>query len=243
MTTTNDITLFQKMNFPFPYSEYQYDSFNDRCYVSGQAITERLNEVLGVGYWKYQGLHETEKIIQDNNGKGSRVKIYVEFSFYNTDLKEWVTFVDAGSEQIKAGMNEGDATKSAITDGMKKCASRLGVASDLYKGLVTWDKQRQCIIVPEHYLNYYEQQNLTSPINHNQTPTTQQNKKTTLTAKLQQRPSTTQAKMKTIWKSLAGDLDGFTEWVSKKKQEKLTEKQMLLLLEQRANKQKAVTTA
>lgn len=53
-------------------------------------------------------------------------------------------------------MNEGDATKSAITDGMKKCASRLGIASDLYKGLITWDKQKQCIQVPEHYYSYYE---------------------------------------------------------------------------------------
>lgn len=141
MITKQDPSLFNRLNQPFPYTNYQYDSFNDRCYISGQAITERLNEVLGVGYWRYQGLYDTEKIIADQNGKQARVKIYVEFSFYNNELKEWITFIDAGSEQIKAGMNEGDATKSAITDGMKKCASRLGVASDLYKGLISWDNR------------------------------------------------------------------------------------------------------
>lgn len=96
-------------------------------------------------------------MFQEQNGKNSRIKIYVEFSFYNLDLQEWITLIDVGSEQVKAGMNEGDATKSAITDGMKKCASRIGVASDLYKGLINWDKQRQQIVIPDSYLAYYKQ--------------------------------------------------------------------------------------
>ena len=135
-------------------------TFGDRCYVSGQTIAERLNEVLGVGFWKYKGLSDTEKIVQEPNGKNQRVKIYVEFSFYNLELNEWITLIDVGSEQV-AGMNEGDATKSAITDGMKKCASRIGVASDLYKCLISWDKQ-QMIIVPTHYKNYYEKEKLSA---------------------------------------------------------------------------------
>lgn len=150
-------SLFEQLNSPFPYQEYHYDSFGDRCYISGQTVTERLNEVLGVGFWKYRGLFDTEKMVQEQNGKNSRIKIYVEFSFYNLDLQEWITLIDVGSEQVKAGMNEGDATKSAITDGMKKCASRIGVASDLYKGLITWVKQRQQIAIPDSYLAYYKQ--------------------------------------------------------------------------------------
>ena len=149
-------SLFERLNAPFPYAEYRYDSFGDRCYISGQTVTERLNEVIGVGYWKYEGLHETEKILQDSNGKNPRVKIFVRFSFYNVDVKEWISFVDVGSEQIKPGMHEGDATKSAITDGMKKCASRLGVGSDVYKGLVSWDKQAKRIVIPAQYVSYYE---------------------------------------------------------------------------------------
>jgi hypothetical protein len=41
--------------------------------------------------------------------------MYLQFSFYNIELQEWVNFIDAGSEQIKPGM--------------KKRASRIGVAS------------------------------------------------------------------------------------------------------------------
>jgi hypothetical protein len=38
-------SLFSQLNAPFPYQEYKYDKFGDRCYVSGQTIAERLNEV------------------------------------------------------------------------------------------------------------------------------------------------------------------------------------------------------
>ncbi len=41
-------SLFERLNAPFPYSEYRYDSFGDHCYISGQAVTERINKVLGV---------------------------------------------------------------------------------------------------------------------------------------------------------------------------------------------------
>lgn len=116
-------SLFEQFNSPFPYKEYHYDSFGVRCYISGQTVTERLNEVLGEGFWKYRGLFDIEKMVQEQNGKNSRIKIYVEFSFYNLDLQEWNTLIDVGSEQIKAGMNKGGATKSAITDGTEKCAS------------------------------------------------------------------------------------------------------------------------
>src|SRR5690606_16948404 len=113
-------------------------------------------------------------------------------------------------------MNEGDATKSAITDGMKKCASRLGVASDLYKGLITWDKQRQCVQIPEPYYSYYESKQPSTAIPLTLQPTAKASKKNALTSKLQQKPSSQQAKMKTIWRTLAGNLDGFTEWIEKK---------------------------
>lgn len=146
-------TLFEKLNAPFPYDQYRYDKFNENVYVSGQAMAERLNKCLGVGYWRYEGLYNTETMIEEGNFQ--RVKIYVKFSFYNHDLKEWIEFTDCGSEKIKKGMNNGDATKSAITDGMKKCASRLGVASDLYNGLITYDKQRGKVIIPSHYKEYY----------------------------------------------------------------------------------------
>lgn len=234
-------TLFDRLNAPFPYSEYHYDSFGDRCYISGQSITERLNQVLGVGYWKYEGLHETEKILHDPNGKNARVKIYVRFSFYNSELHEWISFTDAGSEQIKAGMNEGDATKSAITDGMKKCASRIGVGSDLYKGLITFDKQRQAIVVPDHYDQYYQEQGWKSPNaqTRNPSPTTQRSsQKTALANKLKGKPTAIQTKIKSVWQELAGSLDGLDEWYTKKQQERVTDQQIYTMLQNKLQHKK-----
>lgn len=249
MSNEQTMSIFNQLNTPFPYSEYKYDSFGDRCYISGQSVTERLNEVLGVGFWQYHGLYDTEKIIQDQNGKNPRVKIYVEFSFYNVELKEWINFIDVGSEQIKPGMHEGDATKSAITDGMKKCASRLGVGSDVYKGLILWDKQQQKMIVPDNYQSYYEQQGWvsTSPTSVSKsTPnkeTTNNSNKSTLTDKLKTRPSTIQKQMKQAWQQLAGSLDGFEEWAEKKQTERVTEQQMLLMLQNKMNEKNNTKSA
>jgi hypothetical protein len=239
--TNEAMSLYERLNAPFPYSAYQYDSFGDRCYISGQSVTERLNKVLGVGFWKYQGLYETEKIVQDPNGKNPRVKIYVEFSFFNPDLKEWVTFIDVGSEQVKSGMNEGDATKSAITDGMKKCASRIGVASDLYKGLITWDKQKQAIVVPEHYHAYYQEQGWESKAPHSSH--TRNSRKSELTEKLKNKASALQNQMKSAWQELAGSLDGFDEWYTKKRMEGVTEQQLVNWLNKKVQEKRNAASA
>lgn len=240
-------SLFQQLNAPFPYTEYHYDSFGDRCYISGQSVTERLNEVLGVGYWKYEGIYETEKITQDSNGKNPRVKMYVRFSFFNNELGEWITFVDAGSEQIKPGMNEGDATKSAITDGMKKCASRIGVASDLYNGKIIWDKQRQMFIVPDHYQHYYETRGWIDKLNitsKEQVPSrNRSNRKSDLIAKLKTKPSPIQNQIKLAWQELAGSLDGLEEWYEKKRQEQVTDQQIIRLLQKKLQANQVITSA
>lgn len=241
-------SLFDRLNAPFPYSEYRYDSFGDHCYISGQTVTERINEVLGVGFWKYRGLYDTEKIINDPNGKNPRVKIYVEFSFYNQELKEWVTFIDVGSEQIKPGMNEGDATKSAITDGMKKCSSRIGVASDLYKGLITWDKQKQQVIVPDAYKVYYEEVGwekgkATDTTKQSEKQTNNGNRKNDLAQKLKGKSTPIQTQIKSLWQELAGSLDGFDEWYKKKQEEKVMDQQILNLLEKKLVEKKGAAIA
>ncbi|MCM3700331.1 Rad52/Rad22 family DNA repair protein [Paenibacillus macerans] len=243
--TTKTGTLFEQLNAPFPYAEYQYDSFGDHCYISGQSVTERLNQVLGVGYWKYEGLQHTEKIVQDPNGKNPRVKIYVQFSFFNADLQEWITFIDVGSEQIKAGMNEGDATKSAITDGMKKCASRIGVASDLYKGMIRWDKQQQTILLPDHYQHYYQERGWVDvpAVASHTLPNNRTSRKTELTEKLKNKPSAIKQKIKAAWQELAGSLDGLDEWYAKKQQEHVTDQQLLSVLQKKLTEKRSAASA
>lgn len=174
------------------------------------------------------------------------MKIYVQFSFYNVELKEWITFIDTGSEQIKPGMNEGDATKSAITDGMKKCASRIGVGSDLYKGLITWDKQRQAINIPEHYQHYYLEKGWvtdTSPPSQTQIPNRRTSNKTELTDKLKSKTSALSSQIKSVWQELAGNLDGFDEWYEKKRSERVSDQQLMNLLQKRLREKQVTATA
>lgn len=151
--------LFEKLNTPFEYCAYKYDKDNDNIYIKGQAVAERLNEVLGVGYWKYSPVPDSIELFDTGRTNKYKEKILninvlVEFSFYNKDLKEWITFTDAGSQDLNKKMGKGDGTKSAITDALKKCASRIGVASDLYKGMIT--QRSGTVILPASYKEYYE---------------------------------------------------------------------------------------
>jgi hypothetical protein len=160
--------LFEKLNAPFRYEEYEYNKDDERVYVNGQAVAERLNQVLGVGYWSYKPVPGSIELIDTgrknrNNEPIRTIKLLVQFSIYNKELNQWITFEDAGSQDLNARMGQGDATKSAITDGMKKCASRIGVASDLYKGLIrsrkdTYHPDGGYALLPDSYKEYYEKQ-------------------------------------------------------------------------------------
>ena len=160
-------TLFDQLNAPFPYSDYEYDKDNDRVYIKGQAVAERLNRILGVGYWSYKPVEGTVKTVDTGrkNRQGEPIvtmTLLVEFSFYNKELEQWITFTDAGSQDLNKRMGHGDGTKSAITDGMKKCASRIGVASDLYKGKIGVKKDPKApmggwVVLPVSYKEYYEE--------------------------------------------------------------------------------------
>ncbi len=152
--------IFKKLNAPFPYEDYEVNKDDGRVYVKGQAVAERLNEVLGVGYWAYEPIISTMKAVDTgrqnkNGGKIKKMFLLVKFSFYNKETKEWISFVDAGSQDMNRRMEEGDAAKAAITDGLKKCASRLGVASDLYKG--EFQVVNNKVILPTKYKEYYKE--------------------------------------------------------------------------------------
>lgn len=153
--------IFDKLNAPFRYEDYEVNKDDGRVYVKGQAVTERLNEVLGVGYWKYEPITESIKVIDTgrknkHNQPIKKMFLLVKFSFFNKETGEWINLVDAGSQDMNKMMEEGDATKSAITDGLKKCASRIGVASDLYKGEFQITKDNK-VLLPARYKKYYEE--------------------------------------------------------------------------------------
>jgi hypothetical protein len=159
-------SLFQKLNEPFRYEDYSYNSNDKMVYVGGQVVAERLNEVLGVGFWKYEPLLDSIKTVDTgkkdrNNNNIISMNLLVKLSIWNKDINEWVSFIDSGSQKMNPKMQESDATKAAITDGMKKCASRLGVASDLYAGRISADESGT-ITLPYEYKAYYAEKGWTN---------------------------------------------------------------------------------
>lgn len=94
-------------------------------YVTGEQVTRRLNEVLGVGGWSFRVLkHDINveadeawclgELIADVNGK-----LITRQQFGSQKLKR--------SRSTGVPLDIGFDLKGAATDAMKKCASLLGV--------------------------------------------------------------------------------------------------------------------
>lgn len=102
-----------------------------------------------------------------------------------------------------------------------------GVASDLYKELIAWDKQKQQAVVLGSYFAYYEKMGwmLDKEIDAPKVTGKQitgGKGKNDLAQKLKGKSTPIQVKIKSLWQELAGSLDGFDEWCQKKLNEGVT---------------------
>lgn len=82
-------------------------------------VTERLNEVFGVGSWRV----EVEKVDQAN--KMVVVKVHLTIPAYGIDYECY-----GGNDNSDLG----DAYKGATTDALTKIASWLGIGQEVFKG-------------------------------------------------------------------------------------------------------------
>lgn len=82
-------------------------------------VTERLNEVFGVGAWRV----ETNKVDQSN--KMVVVKVHLTIPAYGIDYECY-----GGNDNADLG----DAYKGATTDALTKIASWLGIGQEVFKG-------------------------------------------------------------------------------------------------------------
>lgn len=82
-------------------------------------VTERLNEVFGVGAWRV----ETNKVDQSN--KMVVVKVRLTIPAYGIDYECY-----GGNDNADLG----DAYKGAVTDALTKIASWLGIGQEVFKG-------------------------------------------------------------------------------------------------------------
>jgi hypothetical protein len=82
-------------------------------------VTERLNEVFGVGSWRV----EVEKVDQAN--KMVVVKVHLTIPAYGIDYECY-----GGNDNADLG----DAYKGATTDALTKIASWIGIGQEVFKG-------------------------------------------------------------------------------------------------------------
>lgn len=84
-------------------------------------VVERLNEVFGVGRWSMRGVNIVES-------SEKMVVVETEFSAPEYGIRLWAY---GGNDNV----DRGDAYKGAVTDGLTKIGSFLGIGMDVFKGL------------------------------------------------------------------------------------------------------------
>ena len=93
-------------------------------------VTERLNEVFGVGRWEIQ-----TKVVERTDDY-----VLVIGRFISHDYDVQCTEQYGGGKTTGKGTEIADGYKSAVTDCQSKIASYLGVGADLFKGKIKASK-------------------------------------------------------------------------------------------------------
>jgi hypothetical protein len=104
-------------------------------FLSGEQITSRLNDVLGVGLWQFHIVQFSVDQVADEVIALGELRAFIE--------GQWITRQQFGGQKIKRKKdgvinNLADDHKGAATDAMKKCASLFGVGLYLMVSSATW---------------------------------------------------------------------------------------------------------
>lgn len=101
--------------------------------IKGIYVTERFNEVFGVGKWRVKVEHVTTEKKKESSKVGDMVVVKVIFEVPDENIY-YEAYGGNNNDDL------GDAFKGAMTDGMTKIGSWLGVGIDVYKGKVKHTK-------------------------------------------------------------------------------------------------------
>lgn len=124
------IEQIEKLNAPLPeWAIKKHPTKTNLSVIHPMAVIDRLNEVFGVGEWKFTTeFISCEKEMQKTQ-KGER-QIWV------SAVKGKLEIGDIVLEQYGGSTNDdkGDALKGGGTDALTKIASYLGIGASIYKG-------------------------------------------------------------------------------------------------------------
>lgn len=138
----------ERLQEPFPEEAMVSDTSRGFELTSIKAIyvVERLNDVFGIGGWRYDILEHHIVDGEVTVWLSLEVGKIVEYELDGHPYTKWLGIIPAirtaGGRSIRKG-HLGDALKGAVTDALTKAASILGVGIDVFKGKVrVGDKPR-----------------------------------------------------------------------------------------------------
>jgi hypothetical protein len=131
--TSEAKTLYASLAAPFDGYYTAVGVFGP--FLSGEQVTGRLNDVLGVGNWAFSVVQYSYDERTDEVVALGELRAYID--------DQWVTRQQFGGQKLnrkKDGevVSLGNDHKGAATDAMKKCASLLGVGLYLMVSAATW---------------------------------------------------------------------------------------------------------
>jgi hypothetical protein len=136
MTTYKQLSAEQKAQLDSPLPAEAVTQHPTKTFLSSIKsiyVTERLNEVFGVGAWRTK----TEKIAEGNGGM-IVVKVSLSIPEYGIEYESFGGNNNGG--EGSKNFDLGDAYKGAVTDAITKIASWMGIGADVFKGKQTASK-------------------------------------------------------------------------------------------------------
>jgi hypothetical protein len=126
--TTSQLALLKK---PLPPEATKPRPDSQLSSINSIYVTERLNEVFGVGGWSLRADYVTEDKAEVTTAKGTKVKtnIVVKVIF---EAKEYGVYFESFGGNYNP-QDIGDSYKGAVTDGLTKIASWLGIGAHVWK--------------------------------------------------------------------------------------------------------------
>lgn len=122
----------EKLNAPLPtWALKEHPTKRNMTVIHPMAVIDRLNEVFGVGKWKFKTEHISHEAFIQKTQRGDR-------DMFRSAVKGTLIVPEHNIhiEQYGGSSNDdlGDALKGGATDALTKCASYLGVGASIYKG-------------------------------------------------------------------------------------------------------------
>ena len=130
-------TMYEDLKKPLPSEAIsQHPTKTYLSSIKAIYVTERLNDVFGVGSWQIK----VEKIAEGTSGM-IVVKATLTIPEYNVYYESFGGN-DNGGENNNKNFDLGDAYKGASTDAITKIGSYLGIGIDVFKGHSTHKETR-----------------------------------------------------------------------------------------------------